>query len=48
MSRNGDIPRIAFCRTQGIGTPKVTFGAQWLAYALPCQRFALALADRNA
>jgi hypothetical protein len=48
MSRNSDILRVAFCRTQGIGTPKVTFAAQWLAYALPCQRFAPALADRSA
>jgi hypothetical protein len=48
MSRDGDILRIAFCRMQAIGIPKVTFAAQWLAYSLPCQRFAPALADRSA
>jgi hypothetical protein len=40
MSRDRDIGRIAFCRTESIGAPKLVFAAQWLAYAIPCQRFA--------
>jgi hypothetical protein len=39
---------IAAGRTEDIGTPKLVFAAQWLAYALPCQRFASILADRYA
>jgi hypothetical protein len=33
---------------ENIGTPKLVFAAQWLAYALPWQRFASILADRYA
>src|ERR1700748_2977461 len=40
MSRDRDMGRIAFCRTESIGAPKLVFAAQWLAYAIPCQRFA--------
>src|SRR4051794_7287901 len=41
--------RIAFRAVHGVGTRgKVTFAAQWLAYALPCRRFAPALADSDA
>jgi hypothetical protein len=47
-SRAIDARRVAFCRTEDIGTPKLVFAAQWLAYALPCQRFASILADRYA
>jgi hypothetical protein len=47
-SRNYDAHRVAFCRTENIGTPKLVFAAQWLAYALPCQRFASVLAGRGA
>ena len=35
MSRDHDIGRIAFCRTESIGAPKLVFAAQWLAYAIP-------------
>src|SRR5690349_6563468 len=35
-----DAGRVAFCRTEGIGTPKVAFAAQWLVDVFPCQRFA--------
>ena len=40
MSRDRDMGRIAFCRTESIGTPKLVFAAQWLACAIACQRFA--------
>jgi len=36
--------RVAFRFSDSVGTPeKVTFVARWLAYAYPCQRFALCL-----
>lgn len=47
-SRGRDAGRVAFCRTEGIGTPKVAFAAQWLAYVFPCQRFAPTLTGRGA
>jgi hypothetical protein len=41
--------RIAFCRNEGIGTPDDwNFAAQWLAYALPYQRFTRRLATTRA
>ena len=37
--------RVAFRQRNDVGTQdEGTFAAQWLAYALPCQRFADALA----
>ena len=48
MSRDRDMGRIAFCRTESIGAPKLVFAAQWLAYAIPCQRFASPLTGRRA
>ena len=37
--------RVAFRQRNGVGSREEgTFAAQWLAYALPCQRFADALA----
>ena len=37
--------RVAFRQQNDVGTQdEGTFAAQWLAYALPCQRFAGALA----
>jgi hypothetical protein len=47
-SRIYDARRGAFCRTEDIGTPKLVFAVQWLAYALPCQRFGPVLANRCA
>ena len=35
MSRDRDMGRIAFCRTESIGTPKLVFAAQWLAALSP-------------
>ena len=41
--------RVAFRLDDGVGArDKVSFAAQWLAYALPCRRFARALADTHA
>ena len=35
--------------SNGVGTRDISsFAAQWLAYALPCRRFAAALADDDA
>jgi hypothetical protein len=39
---------VAFCLFESIGTPNGIFAAQGLAYTLPCQRFAHALADIGA
>jgi len=40
---------VAFHLIHGVGTQDETlFAAQWLAYALPCQRFAEALAGHCA
>jgi hypothetical protein len=41
--------RVAFRQQNDVGTrDEGTFAAQWLAYALPCQRFADALAGSRA
>ena len=41
--------RVAFRQRNDVGTrDEGTFAAQWLAYALPCQRFADALAGIRA
>ncbi len=42
-----DVPgRVAFRQSYAVGTPGFfTFAAQWLAYTLPCRRFADILAD---
>src|SRR4029077_19044389 len=47
-ARAGAPVRVAFRRLEGVGTPEQTFAAQWLAYALPCQRFDARLAARPA
>jgi hypothetical protein len=39
---------VAFCRTENIGTPNLSYAAQYLACALPCERFTSALADTRA
>ena len=40
---------VAFRQRNDVGTrDEGTFAAQWLAYALPCQRFAVALAGNRA
>src|SRR5207245_4856559 len=40
--------RVAFRARNSVGTPAFAFAAQWLAYALPCRRFAGVLTDANA
>ena len=46
-ARNGAPVRIAFRYQNGVGAQDdVDFAAQWLAYAIPCRRFADALADK--
>ena len=41
--------RVAFRDLKRVGTRDSTsFAAQWLAYALPCRRFAVTLAGANA
>jgi hypothetical protein len=41
--------RMAFRSTHSVGTSeRIPFAAQWLAYALPCRRFASALAGSDA
>ena len=40
-----DTRRIAFCGTENISTPNLSYAAQYLACALPCERFTSALAD---
>ena len=44
-ARAGAPVRVAFRRLEGVGTPEQTFAAQWLAYAIPCRRFAGILAN---
>ena len=42
-------PHIAFRESDHVGVRKYqAFAARWLAYALPCQRFAGILADIDA
>ena len=40
--------RVAFRSVNGVGARDMPFAAQWLAYALPCRRFAHALASIDA
>ena len=48
-TRNSVLDRVAFRRQDGVGAQEdVTFAAQWLAYAIPCRRFAEVLADHCA
>jgi hypothetical protein len=44
-TRSNVLARVAFRQRYGVGTQDdVDFAAQWLAYAIPCRRFADALA----
>src|SRR5262249_41172472 len=40
--------RVAFRARNSVGARRLAFAAQWLAYALPCRRFAGVLTDANA
>jgi len=50
LDTRADVPiRVAFRVTYLVGTLRfITFAAQWLAYTLPCRRFADTLTDANA
>src|SRR4029077_6044595 len=48
VSRDIDTGRIAFCGTENISTPNLSYAAQYLDCALPCERFTSALADTRA
>ena len=43
-----DARHVAFCGTENIGTPNLSYAAQYLACALPCERFTSALAGNRA
>ena len=45
VSRDIGTGRVAFCGTENISTPNLSYAAQYLACALPCERFTSALAD---
>ena len=45
MSCDIDTGRVAFCGTENISTPNLSYAAQYLACALPCERFTSTLAD---
>ena len=48
-TRNNVPVHIAFRQQNGVGTQKkADFAAQWLAYAIPCRRFAETLAGNCA
>ena len=48
VSRDIDTGRVTFCGTENISTPNLSYAAQYLACALPCERFTSALADTRA
>src|SRR6516165_4070724 len=43
VSRDHDTDHLAFCWTENISAPNLSYAAQYLAYALPYQRFACSL-----
>jgi hypothetical protein len=45
VSRDIDTGRVAFCGTENISTPNLSYAALYLACALPCERFTSVLAD---
>jgi hypothetical protein len=48
-TRDHVLGRIAFRLSDSVGTRgKTCYAAQWLAYAYPCQRFAMHLAVHSA
>jgi len=47
-ARAGAPVRLAFRQHYGVGARDVPFAAQWLAYAIPCRRFAASLATGDA
>ena len=48
VSRDHDTDHLAFCWTENISAPNLSYAAQNLAYALPYQRFACSLTTARA
>jgi hypothetical protein len=48
VSCDSDTDHLAFCWTENISAPNLSYAAQYLAYAPPCQRFACGLATTRA
>ena len=48
VSCDVDTGCVAFCWTENISAPNLSYAAQYLACALPCERFTSALADTRA
>jgi hypothetical protein len=48
VSCDTDMNHFAFCWTENICAPNLSYAAQYLAYALPCQRFACGLTTTRA
>src|SRR6188472_2461868 len=48
VSCDDDTDHLAFCWTENISAPNLSYAAQYLAYALPCQRFACGLTTTRA
>ena len=48
VSRDHDTDHLAFCWTENISAPNLSYAAQYLAYALPYQRFASSLTTARA
>ena len=48
ISRDHDTDHLAFCWTENIGAPNLSYAAQYLAYALPYQCFACSLTTTRA
>jgi hypothetical protein len=48
VSRDADTYHLAFCWTENINAPNLSYAAQYLAYALPYQRFACSLTTTRA
>jgi hypothetical protein len=48
-ARGSALGRVAFRRNDSVGTQEqISFAAQWLACAYPCQRFVVRLAAHHA
>ena len=47
-SCDDDTDHLAFCWTENISAPNLSYAVQYLAYALPCQRFACGLTTTRA
>jgi hypothetical protein len=48
VSRDDDTDHLAFCWTENIGAPNLSYAARYLAHTLPYQRFACGLSTARA